>query len=290
MRALKPGETEPRPIFYSASALFYSRRDVWHVPNYLNSMTRWLRAASLPNPIEPLIGLGSDAFCIVFPEESYMLKSRKNTISDSKAKSKKRFISKAAELSRAHNKGSYATRESAHYILMRIACVCKSELNIQINDIGDIRPKTAYRYVQFMLKRGVSKKTLPNHFSHIRNYFRNAKLPLHLIPSNHDLGISGAPRRGTHKSLHMQDFEAANVNVDGNQIIINKGVLLAIRLQIWLGLRRKEAIFAYKNLPFWRVELRSGCHRISILGSAGPKMAGLAPLQFRLIFGSQLSS
>lgn len=180
-------------------------------------------------------------------------------------------LSDVAKKSRAHSKGSYATGVASHYCLGRVFTVCRKKLNIQINDIKNIRPRTAYKFVAYMLSIGVSKRTLTNYFSHIRNYFRNEKLPLHYIPSNQQLGISGAPRHGTHKSLDLEGFEQANTDQNGNRIITDKGIQLAIRLQCLLGLRRKEAVCAAVNLPFWINELSAGCHRLTILSSSGPK-------------------
>lgn len=115
------------------------------------------------------------------------------------------LINNARQASGAHKTVHHRqimTKRFGHYL---------KDNNIQINNINQIKVSYIEGYIQTRLSQGISKRTLQNEMSAIRQTLRAAdrnKLADHPRVSNQVLGISGASRKGTKVAISQAKYQA----------------------------------------------------------------------------------
>ncbi len=127
-------------------------------------------------------------------------------------------------------------------------------LNIQIKSLNNLKTKHVEHYVDARLSQGITKRTVQNEMSALRNIFRMAgreKLETSPRLSNQALGLSGTSRAGTKQAIPDATF----------QIIYQKalerdvGFAVTLKLARLLGLRSQEAVQCSASLKSWRKQL-----------------------------------
>ena len=129
--------------------------------------------------------------------------------------------------------------------------------NIQIHDISQIKVSYIEGYIQTRLSQGISKRTLQNEMSAIRQTLRAAdrnKLADHPRLSNPALGLSGASRKGTKVAISQAQYQAIHEEA------LQKSPALAATLNIAviLGLRGEEAVQSCQSMKTWQKALLQG--------------------------------
>lgn len=136
--------------------------------------------------------------------------------------------------------------------------------NIQINNINQIKVGYIEGYIKSRLNQGISKRTLQNEMSAIRQTLRAAgrdKLAGHPRISNQALGLSGASRQGTKVAITQEQYQAIY------QQALQKSPALAATLDIavTLGLRGEEAVQSCQSMKTWQKALQQGKTTIHVV-------------------------
>lgn len=106
--------------------------------------------------------------------------------------------------------GAHKTVHHRQMMMKRFGQYLKDN-NIQIHDISQIKVSYIEGYIQTRLSQGISKRTLQNEMSAIRQTLRAAdrnKLADHPRLSNPALGLSGASRKGTKVAISQAQYQA----------------------------------------------------------------------------------
>jgi hypothetical protein len=148
---------------------------------------------------------------------------------------------------RARGKQADGTRRGREQALARFAQFLWSA-GYQIHTVGQIRDKHFRAWIEDMLERGRSKRTIANNATHIRTTLEGiGRRPFADKVSNASLGISGASRAGTKRPMAPEVFEPYRVAAAA----VDPGVALVMQLQIELGLRAEEGVQSVKSLADW---------------------------------------
>lgn len=106
--------------------------------------------------------------------------------------------------------GAHKTAHHRQIMMKRFGQYLKDN-NIQIHDISQIKVSYIEGYIQTRLSQGISKRTLQNEMSAIRQTLRAAdrnKLANHPRISNQAIGLSGASRQGTKVAITQERYQA----------------------------------------------------------------------------------
>lgn len=159
--------------------------------------------------------------------------------------------------------GAHKTVDNRQRMMKRFGQYLKDN-NIQIHNIDQIKVSYIERYIQSRLSQGISKRTLQNEMSAIRQTLRAAgrdKLADHPRISNPSLGVSGASRKGTKVAISQEQYQAIY------QQAMQKSPALAAALDIavTLGLRGEEAVQSCQSMKTWQKALQKGQTTIHII-------------------------
>lgn len=152
--------------------------------------------------------------------------------------------------------GAHKTVHHRQMMMKRFGQYLKDN-NIQIHDISQIKVSYIEGYIQTRLSQGISKRTLQNEMSAIRQTLRAAdrnKLADHPRLSNPALGLSGASRKGTKVAISQAQYQAIHEEA------LQKSPALAATLNIAviLGLRGEEAVQSCQSMKTWQKALLQG--------------------------------
>lgn len=128
--------------------------------------------------------------------------------------------------------GAHKTVDNRQIMMKRFGHYLKDN-NIQISDMSQIKVSYIEGYIQSRLNQGISKRTLQNEMSAIRQTLRAAdrnKLADHPRISNQTLGISGASRKGTKVAITQEQYQAI----------------------------REEAVQSWQSMKTWQKALQQG--------------------------------
>lgn len=139
-------------------------------------------------------------------------------------------------------------------------------LNIQITAASHLKIRHVELYMQSRAADNVSCRTRQNEMSAIRSMLHEAGKytmadPEHERLSNKALGISGASRMGTKKSVTEERYLQVLQQLEKK----NEGVAAAVRLSRYLGLRNEEAIQSAKSLKTWQTALQQGHKSLKVI-------------------------
>jgi hypothetical protein len=160
-------------------------------------------------------------------------------------------------------------------------------LNIQIRDIKHIKTKHIIGYVNSRLAENISKRTLQNEMSAIRSLLSVAGRttladPYHPQLSNEALNIGGASREGTKVAIPDEKLQAVISLVSEK----DKGVMLAVQLSRYLGLRTEETVQSSKSLKRWKQSVLKGDERVRVVfGTKGGRPRDTTVVQREKIIG-----
>lgn len=159
--------------------------------------------------------------------------------------------------------GSYKTVHHRQNMIKRFGQYLKDN-NIQIHNIDQIKVSYIKNYIKTRLSQGISKRTLQNEMSAIRQTLRAAdrnKLADHPRISNQTLGLSGASRKGTKVAISQEQYQAIY------QHALQKSPALAATLDIavTLGLRGEEAVQSCRSMKTWQKALQKGQTTLHII-------------------------
>lgn len=139
-------------------------------------------------------------------------------------------------------------------------------MNVQIKSAEQIKVKHIEMYMKSREADNVSLRTRQNEMSAIRVVLKQAgKTRMadtkHDRLSNKTLGISGASRQGTKKSISDERYREILRQVEAK----DKGVAAAVRLSRYLGLRNEEAVQSAKSLKTWQTALARGDEKLHVI-------------------------
>ncbi|WP_392562173.1 integrase domain-containing protein [Orbus sturtevantii] len=159
--------------------------------------------------------------------------------------------------------GAHKTVDNRQKMIKRFGLYLKDS-NIQIHNIDQIKVSYIERYIQTRLNQGISKRTLHNEMSAIRQTLRAAgreKLADHPRISSPSLGISGASRKGTKVAISQEQYQAIHEEA------LQKSPALAATLDIavTLGLRGEEAVQSCQSMKTWQKALQTGHTKIQVV-------------------------
>jgi site-specific recombinase XerD len=160
-------------------------------------------------------------------------------------------------------------------------------LNIQIRDINHIKTKHIIGYVNSRLAENISKRTLQNEMSAIRSLLSVAGRttladPHHPQLSNEALNIGRASREGTKVAIPDEKLQAVISLVSEK----DKGVMLAVQLSRYLGLRTEETVQSSKSLKRWKQSVLKGDERVRVVfGTKGGRPRDTTVVQREKIIG-----
>lgn len=118
----------------------------------------------------------------------------------------------------------------------------------QIHTVGQIREKHFRAWIDDLIARGRTKRTIANNATHIRTALEGIKRrPFADKVSNASLGIAGASRAGTKRPMSPEEFEPYRVKAAAT----DPGVALVLELELQFGLRAEEGIRSVKSLADW---------------------------------------
>lgn len=140
------------------------------------------------------------------------------------------------------------------------------EMNIQIRSVSQMKVRHIELYIESRKTENISKRTLKNEMSAIRNIFAVAGRQKMADPenprlSNQALDISDASRAGTKIAISDERFLEACVRVAAH----DQGVALVMQLSRHLGLRNEEAVQSAKSVKTWQQSLLQGKERVHIV-------------------------
>jgi site-specific recombinase XerC len=171
------------------------------------------------------------------------------------------------------NKTRYA-REQAYVRLARFLW----ERGFQIHTVRQLKRKHIAEWVNDMAARGCSKRTIANNLAHARTALEGIdRRPFADKVSNTALGIAGASRAGTKRSMLRDEFEAYRIAIAA----IDPGIALALELQFEFGLRAEESVRCVSSLADWERALLNpiGDGFITVIhGTKGGKTRRSPPL------------
>ncbi|NML99662.1 hypothetical protein HHL24_17180 [Paraburkholderia sp. RP-4-7] len=148
----------------------------------------------------------------------------------------------------------------------------------QIHTVGQIREKHFRAWIDDMVARARSKRTIANNATHIRTALEGiGRRPFADKVSNASLGVAGASRAGTKRPMGPDVFETYRVEV----AVTDLGVALVMELQFELGLRAEEGVQSVKSLADWHRALTNpiGDGFVTVLhGTKGGKTRRGPPL------------
>lgn len=181
---------------------------------------------------------------------------RINIIINSKTKAKSKSSKQQLIDAARQAKGAHKTVHNRHIIIARLGQYLKDN-NIQIHDMNHIKVSYIEGYIQTRLSQGISKRTLQNEMSAIRQTLRAAdrnKLADHLRLSNQALSISGASRKGSKVAITQEQYQALHEKT------LQKSLALATTLDVavTLGLRGEEAVQSWQSMKTWQKSLQQG--------------------------------
>lgn len=181
---------------------------------------------------------------------------RINTIINSKTKAKSKSLKQQLTDTARQASGAHKTVHHRQIMTKRFGHYLKDN-NIQINNINQIKVGYIEGYIKSRLNQGISKRTLQNEMSAIRQTLRAAgrdKLAGHPKISNQALGLSGASRQGTKVAITQEQYQAIY------QQALQKSPALAATLDIavTLGLRGEEAVQSCQSMKTWQKALQQG--------------------------------
>ena len=118
----------------------------------------------------------------------------------------------------------------------------------QVHTVGQVKEKHIMAWVDAMVARECSKRTIANNLAHIRTALEGIKRrPFADKLSNGALGISGSSRAGTKSPMSREVFEHFRVAIQ----VIDPGIAMALELQLEFGLRAEESVRSVKSLADW---------------------------------------
>lgn len=141
-----------------------------------------------------------------------------------------------------------------------------AHMNIQISSAEQLRVRHIEKYFQARNEDNMSKRTRQNEVAAIRVVLRQSGKtrmadPAHERLNNKALGISGASRMGTKKSISDERYKEVLAGVEKK----DKGVAAAMRLSRYLGLRNEEAVQSAKSLKTWQKALQRGDEKLKVI-------------------------
>jgi hypothetical protein len=118
----------------------------------------------------------------------------------------------------------------------------------QIHTVGQLREKHFRAWIDDLIARGRTKRTIANNATHIRTALEGIKRrPFADKVSNASLGIAGASRAGTKRPMSPAEFEPHRVKAAAT----DQGVALVLELELEFGLRAEEGIRSVESLADW---------------------------------------
>jgi hypothetical protein len=160
-------------------------------------------------------------------------------------------------------------------------------LNIQIRDIQHVKTKHIIDYIHSRLAGHISKRTLQNEMSAIRSLLSVAGRPTLADPhhpqlSNEALNIGGASREGTKVAIPDEKLQVVINQISGK----DQGVMLAVQLARYLGLRTEETVQSFKSLKSWKQRVLKGdaCVRV-VFGTKGGRPRDTTVVQRDTLIG-----
>ena len=122
----------------------------------------------------------------------------------------------------------------------------------QVHTVGQVKEKHIMAWVDAMVARECSKRTIANNLAHIRTALEGIKRrPFADKLSNGVLGVSGSSRAGTKRPMSREVFEHFRTAVEA----IDPGIAMALELQLEFGLRAEESVRSVKSLADWQLVL-----------------------------------
>lgn len=156
--------------------------------------------------------------------------------------------------------GSTKTIDAREGTVKAYANFCK-ENNIQTKSSEDIKARHVGQYINSLKENGISDRTLQNRMSHLRSTLTEAE-NRNKMPSNKQLGISGASREGSRTAMTTETYQTARAALLGRGAFASAACLA---LQRELGLRSGEAIMAGRSLATWERQLERGAATVQVL-------------------------
>lgn len=161
---------------------------------------------------------------------------------------------------------SHGTREAHEVAFRDFAQWAKSEANIQIKSIDNLKVKHIEAYTKSRLNNGIKPRTLQNRMAALRVAMRNSEKehiralanPKHSQLSCKALGIDGASREGTKTAMSDDMLKGAFDRLENGsgRALARPDAAAALRLQAALGLRIMETVRSGKSLESWREQLQ----------------------------------
>lgn len=151
--------------------------------------------------------------------------------------------------------GAHHTREARVHTAEMLAAALRKAGYIHLRSVADIGLRHLRAYVQARLSDNISPRTLANEVSHVRTFVRMCGNEAWLddpASSNKALGVPQGSRIGTKVPLTADQIECAVCTAFDSG---RPGMAAIIGLQLHLGLRGAEAIFAdSETLKRWMRE------------------------------------
>jgi len=142
--------------------------------------------------------------------------------------------------------------------------------------ITEIGEWVIHAYAQKCMSEGMSAGNLANVFSALRVVFRALGKNIDRTCSNQRLGLPRRTREGSRCTLDCAQTDALVARARK----MDEGFALLILLARYLGLRRKEALMAGRDLQMWRDAIAAGATGVEIMRgakNARPRTAELLP-------------
>ncbi len=118
----------------------------------------------------------------------------------------------------------------------------------QVHTVAQVKEKHVVAWVDDMMSRNCSKRTIANNLAHVRTALEGIKRRSFADKlSNDTLGVSGSSRAGTKRPMSREVFAQFRVAVDA----IDPGIAMALELQLEFGLRAEESVRSVKSLADW---------------------------------------
>jgi len=169
--------------------------------------------------------------------------------------------------------GSTKTIDARQQTAEAFTAYCK-ENNIQTRNPEDLKAKHVGGFIDSQKSAGISDRTLQNRMSHMRKALESAG-NTNRMPSNAQLGISGASREGARTAMTAETYQAAR------EALLERGAAASaacLALQRELGLRSGEAIMATRSLATWERQLARGTATVQVLhGTKGGRTRDAHP-------------
>ncbi len=161
---------------------------------------------------------------------------------------------------------SHGTREAHNVAFRDFAQWAKSEANIQIKSIDNLKVKHIEAYIKSRLNNEIKPRTLQNRMAALRVAMRNSKKshirdlanPKHPQLCCKALCIAGTSREGTKTAMSDDMLKSAIERLENGsgRALARPDAAAALRLQAALGLRIMETVRSAKSLESWGEQLQ----------------------------------